>query len=85
VNNKLTSATRPYFINGILLNNDNSVTDLGVLTDDNLSYKGHINIIVYRAMQRLGILFRACLCRDIKRVFLFYAIPFYLLSTLDLS
>jgi ribonuclease P/MRP protein subunit RPP40 len=78
VNNKLTTVKRPYFITGIVLPIDNSVCDLGVLTDDKLSYKGHINLIVSKAMQRLGLLFRGFLCRDIsflRRAFVTYIRP----------
>ena len=75
LHNKIPSDKRPYFIDGALLPDDNSVTDLGVLIDDKLSFKGHINVIVSKAMQRIGLLFRGFLCRDItflKKAFVTY-------------
>ena len=76
--NKKPSDKCPYFIDGTLLPDDNSVTDLGVLIDDKLSYKGHINVIVSKAMQRIGLLFRGFLCRDLtflKKAFVTYIRP----------
>jgi len=78
LHNKIPSDKRPYFIDGALLPDDNSVTDLGVLIDDKLSFKGHINVIVSKAMQRIGLLFRGFLCRDItflKKAFVTYIRP----------
>ena len=48
------------------------------LFDDKLSFKGHINVIVSKAMQRIGLLFRGFLCRDItflKKAFVTYIRP----------
>ena len=78
INNRLPSIKQPYFINDILLRDDICVTDLGVLTDDKLSYKGHINQIVSKAMQRVSLLYRGFLCRDmnfLKRAFVTYIRP----------
>jgi hypothetical protein len=43
-----------------------SVTDLGVEIDSNLSYQTHISNIVSKATQRVGILFRGFVTRDLN-------------------
>jgi hypothetical protein len=45
-----------YFINNVKLLNADSVVDLGILTDNVLSYHAHIHNIVVKATQRVGVL-----------------------------
>jgi ribonucleases P/MRP protein subunit RPP40 len=73
------SALNPsYSINGVVLQFVDLATDLGVLIDDRLSYKSHINSIVSKALKRIGILFRGFLCRDVlflRKAFVTYIRP----------
>ena len=46
-----------YCINGVQLTVSLSVNDLGVLVDNNLSFKPHIKSIIAKATQRSGIFF----------------------------
>jgi hypothetical protein len=51
--------------NMTLINND-LITDLGVGVDSDLSYHAQIVSIVGKATQRVGILFRGFVTRDLK-------------------
>jgi ribonuclease P/MRP protein subunit RPP40 len=67
-----------YVINSCVLQGSNTVRDLGVLIDETLSYKQHITSIVNKAMQRVGVLFRGFVCRDLqflRRAFITYIRP----------
>ena len=55
-----------YTTNNKRLNNVDSIADLGVEIDSNLSYQAHIANIVSKATQRVGVLFRGFVTRDIK-------------------
>jgi hypothetical protein len=78
VHSSLSVSKRSYFINGEMLQYVDPVTDLGVLIDGRLSYKNHINSIVSKALNRIGILFRGFLCRDLyflRKAFVTYIRP----------
>ena len=67
-----------YFINNTQLISTNSFTDLGIDTDNALSYHNHIANIVSKASQRVGILFRGFMTRDLKfmqKAFITYIRP----------
>jgi hypothetical protein len=67
-----------YVINNCVLQGSNPVRDLGVLIDETLTYKQHINSIVNKAMQRVGVLFRGFVCRDLqfmRKAFVTYIRP----------
>jgi hypothetical protein len=71
-------SSRVYLIRNIILQGSNPVRDLGVLIDETLSYKEHIMSIVNKAMQRVGVLFRGFVCRDLefmRRAFVTYIRP----------
>jgi ribonuclease P/MRP protein subunit RPP40 len=67
-----------YLINGTQIPVHNSCVDLGVITNDDLSFRDHINIIVSKAQQRTGVLLRGFVSRrlDIMRTaFVAYVRP----------
>ena len=67
-----------YFINNVKLLNADSVVDLGILTDNVLSYHAHIHNIVVKATQRVGVLFRGFMSRELKflrKAFITYVRP----------
>ena len=75
---RFQSSNKSYFLNGCLLSSSNPTRDLGILINDNLSYKSHINSIVSKSLQRIGILFRGFLCRDLhflRKAFIIYVRP----------
>jgi len=55
-----------YFINNTLLVTIDSVIDLGIQFNSNLSYQTHISNIVSKASQRVGILFRGFVTQDLN-------------------
>lgn len=72
------SANCVYFINGAPIPNESSVLDLGVNISEDLSPKLHINSIVAKAKQRIGIFFRGFVSRDfniIRKIFIVYIRP----------
>ena len=60
------AASPCYVINNMILINTDLITDLGVEVDSDLSYHAHIVSIVGKATQRVGILFRGFVTRDLK-------------------
>jgi ribonuclease P/MRP protein subunit RPP40 len=54
-----------YFIDGSPLPRQNSYVDLGVTIDSKLSFEKHISIIVSKARQRVSILFRGFVTRNL--------------------
>ena len=60
---RFKSTNSSYSLNGCPLSPSNPVRDLGILINENLCYKTHINSIVCKSLQRIGILFRGFLCR----------------------
>ena len=72
------SNTPQYTINGTPLTVSSHVKDLGIVVDDHLSYADHISEITSKANQRVGILFRGFLTRDLnllRRAFVTYVRP----------
>ena len=72
------SLNNSYFLNNYPLTSSNPIRDLGILINDNLSYKSHINSIVSKSLQRVGVLFRGFLCRDLpflRKAFITYVRP----------
>jgi len=55
-----------YAINNMPLLSTNSIIDLGVEVDSNLSYHSHIVNIAAKATQRVGVLFRGFVTRDLN-------------------
>jgi len=75
---RFRASNNSYFLNGCLLSLSNPIRDLGILINDNLSYKSHINSIVSKSLQRIAILFRGFLCRDLtflRKAFITYIRP----------
>ena len=73
-----SSRPNSYVINGTVLSVLTSINELGICIDNKLSYNSHISNIVVKAMQRVGLLFRSFLCRDIKflrRAYITYILP----------
>lgn len=62
-NRQLTDHT--YYINGVVISNAKTVPDLGVTISCNLSYKQHIESTVAKAYQRIGVLLRAFVTRNV--------------------
>jgi hypothetical protein len=65
-------------INNMTLINTDLINDLGVEVDNDPSYHAHIVNIVGKATQRVGILFRAFVTRDLKfmrKAFITYIRP----------
>ena len=59
------TANCQYFINGQCLSSATTVSDLGIITDNRLSFINHINDISSKAMQRVGVLFKGFVSRDL--------------------
>ena len=55
-----------YFIAGVAVPRYNSYFDLGITISSDLSFDQHINGIVSKAQQRVGILFRGFLSRNLS-------------------
>jgi hypothetical protein len=75
---KYEPAQLNYYINGIPVPRQYSPVDLGVTICSNLSFEIHISNIVSKARQRLSILFRGFLTRNIyiiRQVFITYVRP----------
>ena len=69
---------RQYYINGVTIPCHNSYVDLGVAVTSNLSFELHINNIVSKARQRISILFRGFLTRNLyimRQSFITYIRP----------
>ncbi len=67
-----------YYINGRKLDSTETTRDLGVETDNRLSYDSHIENIVRQAYSRVGILFKAFVSRDctlLKKAYITYIRP----------
>jgi hypothetical protein len=67
-----------YFINGTATPCQNSYVDLGVTIDSKLSFEAHINNIVSKARQRITILFRGFVTRNLyimRQAFVTYIRP----------
>lgn len=67
-----------YTINSIPLSQLFSTRDLGIEIDNRLSFNTHITSITTKATQRVGLLFRGFLCRDLnfmKKAFVTYIRP----------
>ena len=75
---RFPSSNNSYFLHNCPLTSSNPIRDLGILINNNLSYKSHINSIVSKSLQRVGILFRGFLCRDLhflRKAFITYVRP----------
>ena len=55
-----------YFINITAIASSDNVVDLGVTISTDLSFKSHIQSIVSKSYQRLSVLFRGFVTRDVK-------------------
>jgi hypothetical protein len=69
---------RNYFIDGILISQQDSYVDLGITISKNLSFDAHISDIVSKARQRVSILFRGFLSRNtstMRQAFITYIRP----------
>jgi hypothetical protein len=67
-----------YYIDDSPIPRQNSTIDLGVTVTDDLSFELHINTIVSKARQRISVLFRGFLTRNIdimRRAFIVYIRP----------
>jgi hypothetical protein len=67
-----------YFIDGIAVQRHNSFFDLGITIGSDLSFDQHINNIVSKVLQRVGILFRQFLYRNLssmRQAFITYIHP----------
>lgn len=67
-----------YFINGIAIPRHTSHVDLGVAINNDLSFEHHIGNIVSKARQRMSILFRGFLSRNLdtmRKAFITYIRP----------
>jgi hypothetical protein len=71
---------RNYFIDGILISQQDSYVDMGMTISKNLSFDAHISGIVSKARQRVSILFRGFLSRNtstMRQAFITYTfVPF---------
>jgi hypothetical protein len=68
----------PYFIDGFPFPRQNSYVDLGVTIDSKLSFEKHISNIVSKARQRVSILFRGFVKRNLyvmRQAFVSYIRP----------
>jgi hypothetical protein len=61
-----------YLINEIPVLSSSSVSDLGVIIDSKLSYSEHINSIVSKCNQRIGMFFRGFVSRNYKLLSKFF-------------
>ena len=61
-----------FSINDHILPSSSSVSDLGVIVDNKLSYSEHINSIVTKCNQRIGMFFRGFVSRDFKMLSKFF-------------
>jgi hypothetical protein len=76
--NKSVPDQPQYYINGIPVLRRNSSVDLGVTISHDLSFDSHVNSVVFRARQRLSVLFRGFLTRNlfiIRQAFITYIRP----------
>jgi len=76
--NGRSCVSKCYVINGAILSVSTSINDLGICIDNKLSYNSHISNIVVKAMQRVGLLFRSFLCRDLlflRKAYITYIRP----------
>ena len=67
-----------YFIDGVAVPRHNSYVDLGITISSDLSFDQHINNIVSKARQRVSILFRGFLSRNLstmRQAFIIYIRP----------
>jgi hypothetical protein len=60
------AAENDYYINGVKVKCEDSVRDLGVLMDSNLRLNEHINNVCTRAHNRVSLLFRGFISRDVR-------------------
>ena len=77
-NHAIHSSIPNYSINGIILNANSNVSDLGVKIDNDLSFKSHIATITSKGLQRVGILFRGFATRSLpilRKAFITYIRP----------
>jgi hypothetical protein len=75
---KAQPASRNYFIDGILISQQDSYVYLGITISKNLSFDAHISDIVSKARQRVSILFRGFLSRNtstMRQAFITYIRP----------
>lgn len=73
-----TNTSNQYLLDGVLLKNVSSATDLGVNIDTNLSFKLHISTLITKALQRVGIFFRGFSSRRldiVRKTFTTYIRP----------
>lgn len=61
-----------FSISDHILPSSSSVSDLGVIVDNKLSYSEHINSIVTKCNQRIGMFFRGFVSRDYKLLSKFF-------------
>ena len=73
-NNKQTN----YYLNGNLIDAQQSVADLGVEIDCTLSFDNHINRIIGKAYSRVGVIYKGFASRDariLKQAYITYVRP----------
>jgi hypothetical protein len=67
-----------YYLNGNLIDNQQSVADLGVEIDCTLTFDYHINRIIGKAYSRVGVLYKGFASRDariLKQAYITYVRP----------
>ena len=64
-----------YLLDGVLLKNVSSTSDLGVNIDSNLSFKLHISTVITKAPQRVGLFFRGFSSRRFEKHLLHISVP----------
>ena len=67
-----------YSLDGVLLNNVFSTTDLGINVDSHSSFRSHISTVITKALQRVGIFFRGFSSRRldiVRKTFTTYIRP----------
>ena len=60
------NSTASYTLNNIQISTTDAVSDLGVTIDPALKYDAHINKLVSKGFQRLGVLFRGFASRSVR-------------------
>ena len=58
--------------NNIEIKRENSVKFLGVITDENLTWKNHIKVVENKISKNIGVLYRASHLLDFKKILKIY-------------
>jgi hypothetical protein len=78
--NASSDGAKPYTIGGHDIPYVNEYKDLGILVDDHLSFASHINSVISRAKQRVYLLFKCFVSRDIlllMKAYVSYVLPIF--------